>query len=99
MLAWSRMTAFPICGSSGFAVHSFGILRDCLGTVLQLASDRLSAQEFDVCLVDYQLPDGTGTLLIREINKNPLAPPCIMLTSQEGYQTDLESCRPGRWII
>ena len=59
------------------------------------ASDRLSAQEFDVCLVDYQLPDGTGTLLIREINKNPLAPPCIMLTSQEGYQTDLEAMQAG----
>jgi len=59
------------------------------------ASLRLSENSFDVCLVDYQLPDGTGTSLIREMNRYPWAPPCIMLTSQEGYQTDLEAMQAG----
>ena len=59
------------------------------------ASQLLERQTFDICLVDYQLPDGTGTSLIKRLGQTRFSPPAIMLTSQEGYQTDLEAMQAG----
>lgn len=56
----------------------------------------LDRGEFDVCLVDYRLGAHKGSELIRSVvSRNPEHPPMIMLTGQDGEQSDIEALDAG----
>jgi two-component system response regulator TctD len=58
-----------------------GIACDLAPTV-EGARDFLDVQRYDVVLLDINLPDGLGTDLLREMRKEGLRTPVLMLTAQ-----------------
>lgn len=67
----------------------------------EIAGDCASAREKfrpatpDIITVDYQLPDGDGLELLREINSMDSPPPVIMITAQGDESTAADSIRLG----
>ena len=61
---------------------------------LAAAVDRLSNEEYDIVLLDLNLPDSTGVKTVREVSKATLAP-IIVLTRQDDEQTGILAIRNG----
>ena len=53
-----------------------------LAMTMAAARACLDVQRYDVVILDINLPDGTGTELLREMRRNGLATPVLMLTAQ-----------------
>ena len=64
-------------------------------TTLVAALEILKAQEFDVCLCDYQLGQHTGIELIQAAVQKGIKVPIIMLTGQLDRETDLAAMAAG----
>ena len=62
-----------------------------LGTALQLCGERT----FDLCLVDYQLPDGHGIDFAEMVKQAGRVVPCILVTGLGGESLAAEAFRRG----
>ena len=58
-----------------------GIACDVAETVAE-AGDHLSVQRYDAVILDINLPDGSGTALLRAMRREGRSEPVIMLTAQ-----------------
>jgi DNA-binding NtrC family response regulator len=61
------------------------------------AIDQLNASDFDVAMLDMNLPDGTGTDVLRHIAAEGLATECIVLTGNAEIQTAIEAMKLGAY--
>lgn len=59
--------------------------------------DRLRNGAFDAALIDYKLDERTGIELVREAIRQGCNLPCILLTNQGGYNTDVEAMAAGAY--
>jgi PAS domain S-box-containing protein len=59
------------------------------------ARRRLSSTTFDLVTLDYQLPDSDGLILLREIVREPGAPPVIIVTGHGGEDVASDALRFG----
>ena len=59
------------------------------------ALSRISADRFDVCLLDYRLGSHNGLELLREARRLGFTGPLILLTGQSDQQLDFEAMRAG----
>ena len=66
------------------------IAEDCAS-----ARKRISSGTFDIITLDYQLPDGDGLELLREVNEMDDPPLVIMVTGHGDEQTAVESFKLG----
>jgi PAS domain S-box-containing protein len=57
--------------------------------------DALNADEYDVYLLDYFLEDRTGLDLLREVGRQQMSAPVIMLTGRGSRQVDMEAMKAG----
>lgn len=66
-----------------------------IDTVADLASARaaLAGQAYDAVVTDYQLPDGSGLDLLREVSRRPEHLPVILVTGQGGEDVAAEAFR------
>lgn len=53
------------------------------------------SQHFDLCLVDYNLPDGLGIDLVQLLSHSGEAVPCILVTGKGGENIAAEAFRQG----
>ncbi len=61
----------------------------------QSAMDAFNSDSFDVCLVDYHLPDGNGLDLARNLKTDPHAPVIVMITAYSKERLAIESLNLG----
>ncbi len=54
---------------------------DCVGTV-EDARDTLAVNDYDVVILDINLPDGLGTEVLRDLRRDRRATPVLMLTAR-----------------
>jgi two-component system sensor histidine kinase/response regulator len=84
----------------------FVLIRDCLNRgrrpfqaewAATAAQALLAAgsQRFAVCLVDWRLGSSDGLDFIREVRRNGLDLPCILLTGRGDYDLDVEAMHEG----
>lgn len=59
------------------------------------ALDRLSSENFDVCLVDFRLGSLSGLTLVKEARENGVDIPLIVLTGYEDQEIDLTALSVG----
>jgi len=59
------------------------------------ALSKISADRFDVCLLDYRLGSHNGLELLREARQLGFTGPLILLTGQSDQQLDFEAMRAG----
>ncbi|BAL25713.1 EAL domain-containing protein [Azoarcus sp. KH32C] len=73
-----------------------GLRLDIVGTVAE-ARGRLAekARDYDVVLVDLQLPDGSGFELLADIHERDLHLPVVMLTASGDQTTALAALKAG----
>ena len=77
------------------------LLERKFSATVEIAEDRASAREklesgtFDIITLDYQLPDGDGLELLREINEMDNPTPVIMVTGHGDEQTAVKSFKLG----
>jgi len=77
------------------------LLERKVGAESEMAEDCASAREkltsatYDVITMDYQLPDGDGLELLREIQAMENPPPVVMVTGHGDEQTAVESFKLG----
>ncbi len=62
---------------------------------LEVACNGNKTSEYDVCLIDYRLGDGTGLDLINALIEHGFQAPMILLTGQGSYEVDLEAMKHG----
>ena len=60
---------------------------------LSLARVAMASKDYDVVVLDYQLPDGSGLDLLGEITSKPAHPQVIMVTGQGGEDVAAEAFR------
>ena len=60
---------------------------------IEHARKALAAKQYDVVVLDYQLPDGSGLDLLGEITSRPVHPRVIMVTGQGGEDIAAEAFR------
>src|SRR5689334_10445016 len=51
--------------------------------------------DYDVCLIDYRLGEGTGIELLHEATRTGCYTPMILLTGQGGKEIDIEATEAG----
>jgi len=61
------------------------------------AVEQLRASEFDVAMVDLNLPDGSGLEVLREIRSDGRAIECIVLTGNADLATAIEAMKLGAY--
>lgn len=59
------------------------------------ARDKLKLESFDIITLDYQLPDGDGLEILKEIKSKDQSPPVIMVTGHGDERIATESFRHG----
>lgn len=64
-------------------------------TDYQSAMEAFNRDSFDVCLVDYHLPDGNGLDLARVLKSDPHAPVIVMITAYSKERLAIESLNLG----
>lgn len=64
-------------------------------TTYNAALEKLSGDDYDVCLLDYHLGAHTGLELLREAKSKNYDIPIILLTGQGDQETDVEAMRAG----
>ncbi len=57
--------------------------------------EAICRQEYDVCLLDYRLGDGTGLDLLRETTRCGCKMPIILLTGEGDHKVDVEAMNAG----
>src|SRR5205814_6977718 len=62
---------------------------------LQRASALMAQEDFQVCVLDYVLPDGKGSDFYSSLRKRGVTTPCIMLTGAPEIHTAIELTRDG----
>lgn len=62
---------------------------------LNQAFKLLDKEQFNLLLVDYRLPDGTGLELLKQVRKNGLTVPIIIMTSFNDVRTAVKSIQLG----
>ena len=55
----------------------------------------VAQQDFDVCVLDHALPDGTGGDFFSYLREQGVLAPCLMLTGAPDLQTAIELTRNG----
>ena len=55
----------------------------------------VAQQDFDVCVLDHALPDGTGGAFFSWLREQGVLAPCLMLTGAPDLQTAIELTRNG----
>ncbi|MTH96526.1 response regulator transcription factor [Roseibium sp. RKSG952] len=71
-----------------------GTAVDCAGT-LNAARGFLEVQTYDMIVLDINMPDGSGTELLRGIRGNGHRTPVLMLTAEFGIETRIEALDDG----
>ncbi|MES2416588.1 MAG: sigma-54 dependent transcriptional regulator [Bacteroidota bacterium] len=66
----------------------------CITTVQQ-AAKTLDGQEFDLLLIDYRLPDGTGLEVLSKVRQKGITIPIIIMTSFNDVRTAVKSIQLG----
>jgi two-component system NtrC family response regulator/two-component system response regulator AtoC len=61
------------------------------------ALEQLRASEFDVAMVDLELPDGSGIDVLRSIKSDELATECIVLTGHADVATAIAAMKLGAY--
>jgi len=74
--------------------HSFGAEVETAASCRE-AREKMEKSAFDLITLDYQLPDGDGLQLLRELNERPDAPPAIMITGHGDEQTAVSAFKLG----
>ena len=64
-------------------LKKFNVEADTAASIKR-AKAALDKQDYDVVVLDYQLPDGSGLDLLEEITTSPVHPRVIMVTGQGG---------------
>ncbi len=64
-----------------------------VAATVSTARDRLKAETFDILILDYNLPDGTGLDLLEELSCSGDHPPVIMVTGQGDESIASEALR------
>jgi DNA-binding NarL/FixJ family response regulator len=59
------------------------------------ALNALNNESFDVCLVDYHLPDGTGLDIAKTLKNEPHAPVIVMITAYSKERLAIDSLNIG----
>lgn len=78
-------------------VESFGRRGDavdCVGTVAD-AMASLAAQDYDIAILDIQLPDGEGTEVLRGLRRAGRAVPVLMLTARSEVEVRIATLDLG----
>ncbi len=63
-------------------------------TICELWS-RLESQTFDILLLDYRLPDGTGLEVLQELKEKNISIPVIMITGQGDERIAVQAIQQG----
>jgi len=77
------------------------IFKHSLGAEVETAASCEEARKkleefcFDLITIDYQLPDGDGLQLLKEISDRPDSPPAIMITGHGDEQTAVSAFKLG----
>jgi two-component system, NtrC family, response regulator PilR len=71
-----------------------GLRTDSAATLAE-ARERLSKQEFDVCITDMRLPDGSGVSLVAEIQQRWPQTPVAVITAYGNAEAAVESLKAG----
>jgi len=74
--------------------HSFGAEVETAASCRE-AREKIEKSAFDLITLDYQLPDGDGLQLLRELSERPDAPPAIMITGHGDEQTAVSAFKLG----
>lgn len=59
------------------------------------ALDLMAAEHFDLCLLDYRLPDGTGHDVVREMRNSSIETPVFMITGYADKDLVINSLNMG----
>lgn len=73
----------------GFEVETAGDLAE--------AHARLEAGSFDLLLLDYKLPDGTGLELLGWLKERPAMPLTVMMTAYASLEVAVSTTKQGAW--
>lgn len=73
-------------------LKKFNVEADTAASIKR-AKAALDKQDYDVVVLDYQLPDGSGLDLLEEITTSPVHPRVIMVTGQGGEEIAAEAFR------
>jgi two-component system, NtrC family, response regulator PilR len=71
-----------------------GLRTDSAATLAQ-ARERLAQQEFDVCITDMRLPDGSGISLVAELQQRAPQTPVAVITAYGNAEAAVESLKAG----
>jgi two-component system response regulator PilR (NtrC family) len=71
-----------------------GLRTDAAATLAE-ARDRLARQQFDVCITDMRLPDGSGVSLVAEIQQRAPQTPVAVITAYGNAEAAVESLKAG----
>jgi two-component system, NtrC family, response regulator PilR len=71
-----------------------GLRTDSAATLAE-ARERLSKQEFDLCITDMRLPDGSGVSLVAEIQQRWPQTPVAVITAYGNAEAAVESLKAG----
>lgn len=66
-----------------------------LSTGLKSATELLKKVKFDLLLLDYRLPDGTGLDILKHARENSVVCPAIIMTSFNDVRTAVSAMRSG----
>jgi DNA-binding NtrC family response regulator len=66
-----------------------------IASSIEAAKALVSCHQFDVCVLDYQLPDGNGSSFFSHLREKSVLAPCIMLTGVPEISTAVALVRNG----
>ena len=74
--------------------YNFGVTVETAGSCEE-AREKMNQSTFDFITLDYQLPDGDGLQLLRELRERPASPPAIMITGHGDEKTAVSAFKLG----
>jgi len=76
------------------ALLKMGLVADKAGSVQQ-ALDKLSTQQYDLCLTDMRMPDGSGLEVVEYINQHNLDVPVAVITAHGNLENAVNALKAG----
>ncbi len=76
-------------------LHRFGYMQITQAASIRELWAKLNHQDFDILLLDYMLPDGTGLDVLKKMKEKGLRIPVVMITGQGNERVAVQAIQQG----